>query len=37
MEYVKTHGMAIAIGIVIGIVFATQIKKLPLVNKIPTV
>jgi large-conductance mechanosensitive channel len=26
-----------AIGVVIGIVFAQQIKSLPLVNKIPTV
>jgi uncharacterized membrane-anchored protein YhcB (DUF1043 family) len=36
MEYVKTHWGAVAIGIVIGIVFASQIKKLPLVSKIPT-
>jgi hypothetical protein len=26
-----------AIGVVVGIVFAQQIKSLPLVNKIPTV
>lgn len=28
---------AIALGVVVGIVFAPQISKLPLVNKIPQV
>lgn len=33
----KSHLLWLAGGIVIGIVFAAQIKQLPLVNKIPTV
>jgi hypothetical protein len=33
----KSHLMWLAGGIVLGIVFAQQIKSLPLVNKIPTV
>lgn len=38
MEYLKSHPMAaIAVGVVIGIVFGTQIKRLPLVSKIPQV
>lgn len=37
MNYIKTHGMTLAVGVVLGIVFANQIKKLPLVSKIPTV
>ena len=38
MEFLKSHPLAaIAVGVVIGIVFATQIKRLPLVSKIPTV
>jgi hypothetical protein len=27
----------VGIGVVLGIVFAQQVKKVPLVNKIPTV
>lgn len=33
----KEKAIYIAIGVVIGIVFAPQISKLPLVSKLPTV
>jgi hypothetical protein len=33
----KSHLLWLAGGVVIGIVFAQQIKSLPLVSKIPTV
>lgn len=33
----KEKALYIAIGVVIGIVFAPQISKLPLVSKLPTV
>jgi hypothetical protein len=34
---VKEKALWLAIGIVVGIVFAPQIQKLPLVSKLPTV
>jgi len=34
---VKEKVLWLAIGIVVGIVFAPQISKLPLVNKLPQV
>jgi hypothetical protein len=33
----KQHMMWLGIGVLVGIVFSPQIRKLPLVNKIPTV
>ena len=38
MSFLREHPLgAVALGVVLGIVFAQQIKKLPLVNKVPTV
>jgi len=37
MSYVKHPLVTLAIGVVIGLVFATQLKSLPLVNKLPSV
>jgi hypothetical protein len=34
---VKDKAIWLALGVVVGIVFAPQISKLPLINKIPTV
>jgi hypothetical protein len=34
---VKEKAIWLGLGVVVGIVFGTQIKQLPLVNKIPTV
>jgi hypothetical protein len=34
---VKEKAIYIAIGVVVGIVFAPQISKLPLISKLPTV
>jgi len=36
MGYIRTHGTTLVVGIVLGIVFANQIKRLPLISKIPT-
>lgn len=33
----KEKALYIAIGVVVGIVFAPQISKLPLISKLPTV
>lgn len=33
----KEKALYIAIGVVVGIVFAPQIGKLPLISKLPTV
>jgi hypothetical protein len=33
----KSHLLWLAGGVVVGIVFAAQIKRLPLVDKLPTV
>lgn len=33
----KEKAIWLGIGVVVGIVFSSQIKQLPLVNKIPTV
>jgi hypothetical protein len=33
----KEHLTWAAIGVLIGLVFANQIKRLPLVNKVPSV
>lgn len=38
MEFLRQHPVgAVAIGVLLGIVFAQQIKRLPLVNKVPQV
>jgi hypothetical protein len=33
----KGHWIAFGLGIVAGVVFAPQVAKIPLVNKLPTV
>jgi hypothetical protein len=33
----KGHWLAFGLGILAGVVFAPQVAKLPLVNKLPTV
>ena len=33
----KGHWLAFAAGIVAGVIFAPQVAKIPLVNKLPTV
>ncbi len=33
----KGHWLAFGLGIVAGVVFAPQVAKIPLVNKLPTV
>lgn len=35
MTYVKTHWHALAIGLAVGVVFASKIRSLPGVNKVP--
>lgn len=38
MEYLRSHPLAtLALGVVLGLVFSQQIKKVPGVNKIPQV
>jgi hypothetical protein len=38
MEFLKAHPLAaIALGIVVGIVFAQQIKRIPGIAKLPSV
>jgi hypothetical protein len=38
MDWLKSHPLgAIALGVVIGIAFGSQISRLPLVSKIPKV
>jgi hypothetical protein len=37
VEYLKSHPVAaIVLGVVIGIAFGSQLKRLPLVSKIPS-
>jgi uncharacterized membrane-anchored protein YhcB (DUF1043 family) len=35
MNYVKTHWHALAIGLVVGIVFGSKIRSAPVINKVP--
>jgi hypothetical protein len=38
VEYLKQHPLAtLALGVVLGIVFAQQLKKVPGVSKIPSI